>query len=105
MSASQRRKGAVAEREACAYLSEALGRVVQRDLSQTRDSGADAYIDTTAGRLAVEVKRQERANLYAWLEQVEGTADLSAVMWRPSRRDWVVCMSADDFVRLLREAL
>lgn len=103
MSASQRRKGARAEREACGLLTDLLGTVVQRELGQSRDGGFDARI----GNIAVEVKRRERASLHAWLEQAEaGCGDLlPAVMWRPSRRGWVVCMAVEDWAELVREAL
>jgi len=30
---------------------------------------------------------------------------LPAVMWRPSRRGWVVCMGVDDWATLVREAM
>ena len=104
--ASRRAKGAAAEREAAALLTELLGFVVQRSLGQTRDGGVDLQVADLA---AVEVKRQENARLHEWLRQVEdavhGTTLLPAVMWRPSRRGWVVCMPAEDWCSLVREAL
>jgi hypothetical protein len=94
---SQRRKGAVGEREAAELLTGLLGHLVRRELGQSRDGGAD-----------VEVKRQERARLHQWLEQVEAAAGedaMAAVMWRPSRRGWVVAMPVEDWAELVREAL
>jgi len=107
MSKSQRDKGAAAEREASALLRDLLGECVsRRKLDQTREGGFDVAIGDLIG---VEVKRQERASLHAWLQQVElATADqalLPAVMWRPSRRGWVVAMGVDDWATLVREAL
>ena len=107
MSKSQRTKGAEGEREAAHLLSDLLGQSVQRILSQTRDSGCDMRVLSTAGNIAVEVKRQEKASLYTWLEQAKESADegeLCAVMWRPNRRGWVVCMPLEEWASLVRES-
>ena len=104
MSASQRRKGQQGEREAAAELTDQLELIVKRRLGQERDGGHDLVV----GPCAVQVKRQERASLHAWLTQAENDASqgtLPAVMWRPSRRGWVVCMSLEDWCQLVREAL
>lgn len=106
MSAAQRRKGAAAEREVAEMFRSELGVECERELAQTRDGGVDLIPKGTG--LAVEVKRQERANLYPWLEQVaEGAPDglLPCVVWRQSRRGWVVAMDWDYFVQLVREAM
>lgn len=107
MGASERRKGAQAEREARVYLSDRLGdrAVSGRRLAQTRDGGHDL---TVAERIALEVKRQERASLQAWMAQaVESAGDgmVPAVMWRPSRNGWLVVMRAEDWCDLVRETL
>lgn len=106
MSKSQRTKGAQGEREAAHLLSEELGQVVERILSQTRDGGHDLEVTSTAGKICIEVKRQERANILAWMDQAEQSAGehLAAVMWRPSRKGWQVVMSVKDWVKLVREA-
>ena len=116
MSASQRRKGAQAEREAFGLLSGLLGEQVwrRRGSDQSADGGHDLEILTDPNRdtgIAVEVKRQERAQLGTWMDQAEvsavarGEAWLSAVMWRPSRRGWLVCMTVEDWARLVREGM
>lgn len=102
MGRSQRLKGMAAEREACSELSRLLERPVERQLNQTRDGGADIDL----GQVLIEVKRQENARLHTWMSQAEdaasGTDKLPAVMWRPSRRGWLVCMALEDWAQLMR---
>ncbi len=108
MSASQRRKGQAGEREAYRELHQRLGDVVgQRELGQARDGGFDILVDRDGVDLAVEVKRQQKARVQAWLEQAGSGHDrrLSAVMWRPDRGRWGVAMDLVDFCELVREAL
>ena len=107
VSKSQRAKGQRGENEAAKKLTELLGTIVQRNLGQERDGGHDITIGSTAGDIEMEVKRQERASLHTWLNQAEenaGSGSLLAVMWRPSRREWVVCMPLEDWAALVREA-
>lgn len=102
-----RAKGQAGEREAAGRLTELLGRVVKRELGQERDGGCDIEVESTAGCIAIQVKRVERASMHAWLTQAEndaGAGELPAVMWRPSRRGWVVCMDLNDWCTLVREA-
>jgi len=107
VSASQRTKGAAAEREfrGLAIDTFGLAAVGQRRLAQTRDGGHDLDLFDF---LAVEVKRQERASVYAWLEQAQTSAPqgrLPCVVWRPSRRGWCVVMMWDPWAELVREAV
>ena len=105
-SLSQRAKGAAAEREARGVLIDLLGPCVsKRRLEQTRDGGHDLDV---AGLVALEVKRQEKASLLAWMKQAitQSPHDrLPAVMWRPNRSPWLVCMTVDDWAVLVREAI
>lgn len=68
MGKMQRNKGANGEREVLALLSERLGVTLSRNLSQTRNGGADCV---ELGRIRLEVKRQERLNITAWWKQAE----------------------------------
>ena len=93
MSASQRRKGQVGEREAHKALWEQLGDVVQkRDLSQTRDGGGDIRIP--AAKLVVEVKRTQLRAVPTWLSQAwlsareQGPDWLGVVLWRRNGGEW-----------------
>lgn len=70
MGKMQRDKGARAERELFALLSDELGTIVQRNLVQTRDSGADSL---SIPGFAIEVKRHETPFRQAWWDQVNAT--------------------------------
>lgn len=89
MSASQRRKGATAERELARLLSPLLGEEITRNLAQSRDGGADLL---GVGPFALEVKRQERLTLPAWwrqaCEQAERAGLIPALAYRQSRQPW-----------------
>lgn len=90
MSASQRRKGAAAEREVLKLLADELGVTpFQRNLEQTRNGGADCI---QVQGFAIEVKRQERLSRPAWWAQaVEQGAALKAepmLLYRRSREPW-----------------
>ena len=89
MSASQRNKGAAGERELFALLSEQLGVIVTRNLTQTRGGGADA-LDVPG--LAIECKRCEAISLAAWWSQAQRQAEQTgrkpALFYRQSRRPW-----------------
>ncbi len=109
MGKSQRTKGAAGERELANLLSEQLGQVVERELSQTRDGGCDMVVESSAGLVHVECKRVERRSpdIYNWLGQCEASCtngELAAVAWRPNRRSWTVTMDLADWCTLVREA-
>ena len=102
MGASERRKGATAEREVAAILAERLGVPVKRKLGQARDSGDDIQI----GRIRMEIKRRERLAVDEWAHQVEkccGPRDIPAVIYRRSGEPWRVVMLLDDWIPLIRE--
>lgn len=103
-------KGAAGEREGCALLTEQLGQSVSRRLGQARDGGHDAEIDLRGLRVLVEIKRQERIALKAWLEQAEAACGddldaLPAVLCRQNRGRWMVVMDAIDWCAMAREAM
>lgn len=105
MSASQRRKGAAGEREACAWLSERLGTVVRRQINQARDGGADIHV----GPFRVEVKRRKGIAVYEWIDQAEAACtdfETPVVICRADgRTDWLVVLRAEDALRLMRGEL
>ncbi len=107
MGLRERRKGQQGERELAKLLTEELGQVVERRLGQERDGGADLVVGSTAGEIAVQVKRVERASIRAWLDQAIADAEagqLPAVAWRASRHGWCVVMTLADWCALTREA-
>lgn len=71
MGKMQRNKGATGEREVLALLGERLGMKLERNLSQTRNGGADCV---ELGRIRLEVKRQERLNITGWWKQAREQA-------------------------------
>jgi len=87
VSAAQRNKGACGERELFNLLTDYLGFVVKRNLSQTRGGGADG-IDVPG--FAIEVKRQETLALPAWWRQaVDQAGDrIPVLFYRQSRQPW-----------------
>ena len=104
MAASQRAKGAAAEREVAQILADALGIVVKRKLGQARDGGDDI----TIGPFRVEVKRRETLAMDQWSRQVEtaaGVDDIPVVVYRRSREPWRVSMLLEDWILLVREEI
>jgi len=87
MGASQRRKGATAERELAHLLSDALGLDCARNLEQTRSGGFDLLgVDPWA----LEVKRHETLQLNAWWRQacLQAERMIPALAYRKSRQPW-----------------
>lgn len=92
MSASQRNKGASAERALFRLLSDELGTAVERNLSQTRGGGADCL---SIDGLAIEVKRQEKGFQESWWQQATqqaGSDRVPVVAYRRSRQPWSFCV-------------
>ena len=105
---SARNKGAAGEREFFAILNRFLPERlrVQRDLSQTRDGGADAVV----GGVVIEVKRQESIRLNSWLKQARkaaetwGTHHVPVVAYRKNHGHWrcVVEMTPQELAAYMR---
>jgi Holliday junction resolvase len=93
MSKMQRTKGAAGERELFALLSEQLGVIVTRNLTQTRGGGADA-LDVPGW--AIECKRQETVSIASWWTQTQMQADQTGrrpvLFYRQSRKPWRAVM-------------
>ncbi|MCL4525200.1 MAG: hypothetical protein M1492_01650 [Gammaproteobacteria bacterium] len=98
MAKMQRDKGARGERELFGLLSEQLGTVVQRNLVQTRDSGADSL---SIPGFTIEVKRQEIPFRQAWWNQVNATRHhnggvIPVLFYRQSRHPWTAVFDLSD---------
>lgn len=97
MSASQRRKGAAAERELLKLLGAELGESLKRNLQQTREGGADCLC---VRGWAIEVKRQERLSRPAWwrqaCEQATRAAAEPMLFFRRSREQWTAWIHTHD---------
>lgn len=99
-----RNKGAAAEREFTAVLSEHLGTKVQRKLGQARDSGDDCQW----GKFRFEIKRRETLSIMEWCRQIESHCkndDVPVVVFRQNNQEWRVVMRLNDFLPLMRGEL
>jgi len=87
----QRSKGAAAEREFLRLLGDELGESLTRNLSQTREGGADCV---HLRGWAIEIKRHERLSRPSWWRQACEQAHRLGVQpmlaWRRSREPWSV---------------
>lgn len=104
MSASQRRKGVIGEREAANLLTEQLGWVVSRNIGQARDGGDDL----TIAQFRIEVKRKKGIAVHQFMDQAAaacGPGDVPMVMMRGDGKGWLVMFRLEDAVPLIREAL
>lgn len=107
MSRRSREKGRVGELEAC----EALGRVgidCRRVPQYANRNGGHREPDVVCDEMHVwfEVKRAERLNPYAFLDQAMADSRgrlPCAVLMRPSHRPWTILMRLDDLPRFVEE--
>ena len=103
MGRMSREKGKRGEREA-AELLRAHGFQAQRG-QQHSGSPDSPDIRHDIDGVFIEVKRTERFNLYAALEQAKQdrrAGDVPVVMHRQNGREWVAVLSADDLLTILR---
>ena len=103
MSAMQRTKGAVAEREIVNLLKD-HGWTAARRTSDGREQNARGDIANGPAGCHIEVKRQERLNVPAALDQVARDAndlDVPLLVHRPSRHPWMVTLPLSDLLPLL----
>jgi len=98
MGARQRRKGAHAERELFGLLTDELGFVVRRNLTQSRRPGGPDSIDIPGW--SIEVKRQEKEALSQWWQQAVTQAATTGtrpiLFYRASRQPWRALIAAKD---------
>lgn len=104
MGRSQRDKGTKAEREVARILREA-----GFDVDRVPNSGGLQIKGDLTGLhgFHVEIKRQETAKVWAWLEQAAAEApdgDVPLLIFRRSRSEWQACMPFSALIELLREA-
>ena len=96
MGASQRRKGAVGEREA----SELIGRIFNTEASRNARNGVDRAEDIAHGvaGLFCEVKRVEALNVPKAMEKARIDADgrIPTLWHRRNRGEWLLTIRAED---------
>lgn len=101
---SARNKGAAAERELAAMLSNELGIAVKRKLGQARDGGDDIQI----GKFRIEVKRRETLAIEKWCKQVEAACsgqDVPVVAFRRSGEPWRAVVPIGWLIYAMREQI
>jgi len=101
MSATEREKGRRAELEVVA-LCRAEGWPASRNLDQARDGGSDIL---GIPGLCLEVKRTERADVWAWWQQATNAAkpgQIPTVAFRRSQSDWLAICEFSELLSLLR---
>jgi|SRR5580692_712674 Holliday junction resolvase len=99
-----RNKGAAAERELAALLTDELGFVVKRKLGQAREGGDDIQV----GHFKIEAKRRENLSIMQWVRQIEACTakhEVPIVAFRQSQQEWRVVVRLRDFIPMLREFL
>ena len=95
-------KGSSGERELCEWLKSQFNllEAPKRDLSQTRDGGADVICEP----FAFEVKRCENVAEYEWWNQIQNAVNNKncsafglqpVVAYRRNRKDWEFLISAE----------
>jgi Holliday junction resolvase len=111
MGKSQRDKGARGEREAVKELGKYGIAAVRTAPMQAGAAGQFGDIaikqqcDLFMPWLRVEVKRQERASVDAWLNECQSHGSPEAlVMYRRNQGEWRVCLSLSDLITMMRSA-
>lgn len=100
MGKSQRTKGHAYEREIVHSIRDTLGVDVSRNLTQTRDAGADILLD----KYVIECKRRASISVYDWVRQAEAACALGQkpiVICRADGKESLVIMTLTDFLPLL----
>lgn len=107
---SRRVKGAQGEREFLSILRELTGNEeIERNLTQTRTGGAD--IAVPVGGTLLEIKRQERLSLPAWLSQIKEAASkegaVPVLAFRQNRTQWrvLVELTPEQYATLIKSGL
>lgn len=102
-----RNKGARGERDAILYLKDqGFSWDMKRGL-QSRGGGAEQADVMNAGPFHVEVKRVEKLNIHAALQQACDDAaegKIPIVLHRRNNEKWKVTLRADDFFEIFRES-
>lgn len=103
MSASQRTKGAVYEREVCDVFTVATGRKIQRHIGQARDGGNDI----TVGKLVLECKRRKTlGTVEGWLAQAQAATvsaeQAAVVIARSDGGKSFAIVYLDDFLKIVK---
>jgi hypothetical protein len=100
--AKPRGKGNGGEREVIDILKAHGWTGARRNFQSGGQGGGD--ITGGPGDVNIEVKRQERCSIWAWIEQSEGDArptDVPLVVFRRNRSNWYACLPLEELLPLL----
>lgn len=103
MSVTQRRKGAVAEREVIQILHAHGWPNAERTSNGRVQRGRNDVLNGPEG-CAIEIKRQERLSVPAALDQLERDSqptDIPVLVHRPSRHPWYATLPLEELLPLL----
>lgn len=104
---NSKQKGARAEREVANILKE-NGYTDARRTAQYCGNTGDASDVIGLPGFHIEVKHQERMQLYNWYEQAvrdTKTDDKPIVIHKQNNKPWLVSMSLNDFLKLLEQPI
>ena len=104
MSATERRKGADAEREIVRMLKD-RGWKDARRTSDGREQHARGDIAHGPVGFHIEIKRHERLNVPKALRQIENDAnklDVPLLIHRPSRQEWMATLPLGELLALIQ---
>lgn len=103
MGKPSRDKGKRGEREAAAELNKLFDCEAHR-AQQYCGADHDADIKCNIDGLHFEVKRQERMQLYKWMEQAENDkrySEIPVVLTRQNNKPWLLAIQLDDLPNLI----
>lgn len=104
---NSRAKGARGERELRDWLR-ARGHDARRGQQFAGGTDSPDVVSDLDDVMHIEVKRVERLLLEAAIQQSlrdSSESQISTVWWKKNRGNWVVCLPADHFMRVLEAAL
>lgn len=104
MSATERRKGAEAEREVVRMLHDAGWPRAERTSNGRAQSGRNDIANGPQG-CAIEIKRHERLNVPKAFDQLAADSDpldIPVLIHRPSRHEWMCTLPLADLLPLLK---
>ena len=105
MTINSKRKGKVGEAEVAKILRSHGYDEARR--SQQYCGSADSADVVGLPGYHIEVKRAERMELYKWYAQAvrdsSGSEDIPIVVHRKNNADWLVSMSFEDFLRIVKD--
>lgn len=103
MAINSKRKGSAGERELCGELRK-FGFQARRS-QQFSGANGDEDVTHTVPGLHIECKRVERLNVLTAFKQAKRDAKpgkIPVVMHRCNRSEWLVSLSLDDFLALIK---